>query len=131
MREPGAGSEVVYAQPFPATGSRVQISTNAETGHHPVWSADGKELYYNPGPGGRLVAVTVMASQGFAFGPAPPVAKPFASNSGQVERTFDVARDGKRFFGLISAAATGPSRPQLRVVLNWFDELKSRAPVNK
>jgi serine/threonine-protein kinase len=135
MKEPGVGSEVVYVQPFPATGSRVQISTNAEIGHHPVWSADGKELYYNPGPGARLVAVTVMASQGFAFGPAPPVAKPFASNSGLVERTYDVARDGKRFLGLISAAAaaaaTGPSRPQLRVVLNWFDELKSRAPVKK
>ena len=126
-------ADVLYTQPFPATGAKVQISTNAETGHHPVWSSDGKELYYNPGPGSRLVAVRVMASQGFAFGPAPPVAKPFASFSGLVERTYDVARDGKRFLGLISAAAaaTGPSRPELRVVLNWFDELKSRAPVQK
>jgi hypothetical protein len=72
-----------------------------------------------------------MASQGFAFGPAPPVAKPFASDSGLVERTYDVARDGKRFLGLLraGAAATGSSRPELRVVLNWFDELTSRAPV--
>ena len=133
MREPGAGTDVLYTQPFPATGAKVQISTNAETGHHPVWSSDSKELYYNPGPGPRLVAVTVMASQGFGFGPAPPVAKSFAANSGLVERTYDVARDGKRFLGLMSAgaAATGPLRPELRVVLNWFDELKSRAPVKK
>jgi Tol biopolymer transport system component len=123
----------VYVQPFPATGARVQVSTNAEAGHHPVWSSDGKELYYNPGPVSRLVAVTVMASQGFAFGPAPPVAKPFASDSGRVERTYDVARDGKRILGLLraGAAATGSSRPELRVVLNWFDELTSRAPVKK
>jgi Tol biopolymer transport system component/predicted Ser/Thr protein kinase len=133
MGEPGASRDILSVQPFPATGSRVQISTNAETGHHPVWSSDGKELYYNPGPGGRLVAVTVMASQGFAFGPAPPVAKPFASNSGLVERTYDVARDGKRFLGLMSAGvtATGSSRTELRVVLNLFDELKARAPVKK
>jgi serine/threonine-protein kinase len=132
IREPGM-MEVVYEQPFPATGAKVQISPNSETGHHPVWSSDGKELYYNPGPGGRLVAVAVMASQGFGFGPAPPVAKPFASNSGLVERTYDVARDGKRFLGLMraGAAATGSSRPELRVVLNWFDELTLRAPVKK
>jgi len=131
MRE--QGTDVVYEQPFPATGAKVQISTNAETGHHPVWSSDGKEFYYNPGPGGRLVAVAVIASQGFGFGPAPPVAKPFASDSSLVERTYDVARDGKRFLGLLraGAAATGSSRPELRVVLNWFDELTSRAPVKK
>jgi Tol biopolymer transport system component len=129
-----AGREAVYEQPFPATGAKVQISTNAETGHHPVWSSDGKELYYNPGPGSRLVAVTVMASQGIGFGPAPPVAKPFAGAGSSLERTYDVARDGKRFLGLMSAttaAATGPSRPELRVVLNWLDELKTRAPVKK
>jgi len=133
MGDPGGRADVVYVQPFPATGARVQVSTNAEAGHHPVWSSDGKELYYNPGPVSRLVAVTVMASQGFAFGPAPPVAKPFASDSGLVERTYDVARDGKRFLGLLraGAVATGSSRPELRVVLNWFDELTSRAPVKK
>ena len=133
MGDPGGGTDVVYVQPFPATGARVQVSTNAEAGHHPVWSSDGKELYYNPGPVSRLAAVTVMASQGFAFGPAPPVAKPFASDSGLVERTYDVARDGKRFLGLLraGAAATGSPRPELRVVLNWFDELTSRAPVKK
>ena len=133
MGDPGGGTDVVYVQPFPATGARVQVSTNAEAGHHPVWSSDGKELYYNPGPVSRLAAVTVMASQGFAFGPAPPVAKPFASDSGLVERTYDVARDGKRFLGLLraGAAATGSPRPELRVVLNWFDELTSRAPVKQ
>lgn len=127
------GTNVVYEQPSPATGAKVQISTNAETGHHPAWSADGKEPYYNPGPSSRLVAVTVMASQGFGFGPAPPVAKPFMSAGSNVERPYDVARDGKRFLGLLAAgaASTASSRPELRVVLNWFDELKARAPVKK
>jgi serine/threonine-protein kinase len=136
VREAGASSDTVYIQPFPATGEKVQISTNAEDGHHPVWSSDGKELYYNPAPGTKIVAVTVMPSPGFAFGPAPPVAKAFLSSSGLVERTYDVARDGKRFLGLISAGAAsssagGAPRPELRVVLNWFDELKTRAPIKK
>ena len=131
-REAVAGTDVVYEQPFPATGAKVQISTNAEHGHHPAWSSDGKELYYDPGPGSRLVAVTVMASQGFGFGSAPSVARAFTGASSSEGRTFDVARDGKRFLGLMSAtaaAAAAPSRPEIRVVLNWFDELKARAPV--
>jgi serine/threonine-protein kinase len=136
LHEAGASSDGVYIQPFPATGEKVQISTNAEDAHHPMWSSDGKELYYNPAPGTKIVAVAVISSQGFAFGPAPSVAKAFFSSSGLVERTYDVARDGKRFLGLISAGAAassagGAPRPELRVVLNWFDELKTRAPIKK
>jgi hypothetical protein len=73
-----------------------------------------------------------MVSQGFGFGPAP-VTRPFTYASGVAERTYDVARDGKRFLGVMSpvAASTPSSRPKIRVVLNWFDELKSRAPIKK
>jgi hypothetical protein len=96
-----------------------------------VWSSDGKELYYSPGAG-RLVAMTVVASQGFGCGPAPPLTRPFTNAPGVVERTYDVARDGKRFLGLTSTTApAGPTRPEIRVVLNWFDELKARAPVKE
>jgi serine/threonine-protein kinase len=136
VRDSAATSDVVYAQPFPATGEKVQVSTNAEDGHHPVWSSDGKELYYNPAPGTRLAAVKVLAWQGLALGPAPPPVKAWFSTSGTAERTYDVVRDGKRFLGLISpsaasTSAAGTPRPELRVVLNWFDELKTRAPIKK
>ena len=118
-------------QPFPATGAKFQISTNTEDGHHPVWLSDGKELFYTPGGGSRLIGVTVTASQGFAFAPAPPVVRPFVNRSGAWERPFDAAHDGKRFLGLIAAgAASGaPSRQEIRVVLNWTEELKVRVPV--
>lgn len=99
-----------------------------------MWSSDGKELYYTPGAGNRMAALTVMASQGFAFGPAPPVTRLFFNNSGAAERTYDVASDGKRFLGLLSPDAAGASasaRPELRIVLNWFEELKARVPVKR
>ena len=48
MKEAVAVPTVAYEQPFPATGSPVQISANAEDGHHLTWSSDGKELYYDP-----------------------------------------------------------------------------------
>ena len=136
LRE-GSSYQTLHVQPFPPTGQVVQISTGIEDAHHAAWSADSQELYYNPGPGSRQAAVKVMASQGFAFGPAPPVVKAFYSASGLVERTYDVAHDGQRFLGLIAPASAvtgavaGGPRPELRVVLNWFDELKARAPVGK
>jgi hypothetical protein len=123
----------MFVQPFPATGAKFQISTNAEDGHHPAWSSDGKELFYAPGGGNRLIGVTVTASRGFAFAPGPPIVRPFTNRSGASERPFDAAHDGKRFLGLIPAGAgsLAASRPEIRVVLNWFDELKARAPVKK
>ena len=46
----------------------------------------------------------------------------------------DGARGGKRLLGLMSAstaATAGPSRSELRVVLNWTEELKARASIKK
>jgi serine/threonine-protein kinase len=130
-RDAGQEGGRTLVQPFPATGAKFQISPNTEDAHHPVWSSDGKELFYTPGGGSRLIGVTVTASQGFAFAPAPPVVRPFTNRSGAGERPFDAARDGKRFLGLLpaSAGSGAPPRPEIRVVLNWFDELKARAPV--
>jgi serine/threonine-protein kinase len=131
-RDTARPSNVVFVQPFPATGAKVQISPDTEDGHHQVWSSDGKELYYTPGAGDRLTAVTVTASQGFAFGPAPPVARLFVNAAPTNARTFDVARDGQRFLGLLTPDAlnaNASARPEIRIVLNWFEELKVRVPV--
>lgn len=69
----GRTSSAVYVQPFPPTGAKYQISKNAEDGHHPMWSPDGAELVFQPGPGNRLDAVRVTTH------PASPSAKPSPS----------------------------------------------------
>jgi Tol biopolymer transport system component len=129
-RERSAPTNVVFVQPFPATGAKSQVSSNAEDGHHPIWSADGKELIYTPGPGGRLAAVTVSTTKGFAFGPAQAINAGINNMAPSNQRPFDAARDGK-ILGLRSAGAGGAtaSRPRIEVVLNWFEELRARAPV--
>ena len=43
-------SNVVFVQPFPATGAKVQVSSNTEDGHHQVWSSDGKDSTTHRGP---------------------------------------------------------------------------------
>jgi len=132
-RGPGQPTNITFVQPFPATGAQSQVSGNAEDGHHQTWAPDGKELYYTPGPGDRLTAVAVTTTAGFAFGPAPPVSRPFRSDSPQVERPYDVARNGRAFLGLMqgSTGSSNQFRDEIRVVLNWHEELKARAPAGR
>jgi len=127
-RESGR-SAVVYVQPFPATGAKYQISPNAEDGHHPVWSPDGAELFFVPGPG-RFSVSTVTTKPSFVFSTPAAAPRQFLINSPAVVRTYDLVPDGKRFVGTIDAAASAVTAgtQQIQVVLGWFEELKQRAP---
>jgi eukaryotic-like serine/threonine-protein kinase len=124
------GTDAVYVQPFPATQSKYQISSG-DVGHHALWSRDGKQLFYIPGPT-RFSSVTVATQSGFAFSPPVAVPRRFSIGNAQANpRNHDVAPDG-RFLGIVPAGeqAQAPANPQqLEVVLNWFDELKQRVPV--
>ena len=56
-RQQTNGGHVVFVQPFPPTRAIYQVSSN-DDGHHPVWSRDGRELFFIPAPG-RLTRVRV------------------------------------------------------------------------
>jgi WD40 repeat protein len=118
----------VYVQPFPPTGVTHQVSRD-DDGHHPIWSHDGKELVYVPGPG-RLAVTRVTTQSGFTM--TPPTMLPAAGIMGppSIVRNHDIMPDGARFLGLTGSdddqsQSTGR---QLHVVLNWFEELKRLVP---
>ena len=119
----------IYVQPFPATGAMYQLMRNvSDVPHHPVWSPDGKELIINPAPA-TLEAVSITTKPTFAFGTRQAVPKMITTGPPAVRRMFDLAPDG-RFVGLITPGATQGASPatNLSVVVNWFEELKARAP---
>ena len=120
-------ADSLFVQPFPTTGAKYQIS---KTGIHPMWSPDGKELFYGAGPG-QFVAVSVTTRPTFTFGNPVPVSR-FFSDRPAFERDTDITLDGKRFLGVVAAgqnaAAGAPAAPQIQVVLNWTEELKARVP---
>jgi eukaryotic-like serine/threonine-protein kinase len=131
-REPGR-SNAVYVEPFPQTGAKYQISDSAEDGHHPLWSPDGAEVFYTPGPGTRLTRVPVVTSPGFSYGAPSIIERPFTNTAGSAGRTYDITRDGKRFIGLTEqlSDAGRAAPPQILVVLNWLEELRQRVPLAK
>ena len=118
----------IYAQPFPSTGTKYQISKNRRS-HHPFWSRDGKELLFVPGPGTPLFALTIATQPSFMFGTPNEVPKSgFLEGGPPAARNYDIMPDG-RIVGVVVAGQTRsgtPATPRIEVVLNWFEELKQR-----
>ena len=126
-RESRQTSNYTYVQPYLATGAKYQISTSREDGHHQVWSADGRELFYTPGPGPLLTAVKISAAPAFTFSPGEAVARPFTNNAPNTGRTFDVGGPGVRLLGLIPPGQSdASSRSDIHIVLNWLEEVRAR-----
>ena len=126
----------VYVQPFPPTGAKYELpARGADVPQHVAWSADGKELFYSPRPGGGFEAVSVFTQPTFAFGNPTLIPRSFTLGPSGTRRGYDVTPDGK-FIGL-AAAGTAPSagaaqtvaaQMKINVVVNWFEELKQRVP---
>jgi serine/threonine-protein kinase len=129
IREPGQ-SNAVYVQPFPPTGAKYQIS-KGDDGHHPIWSPDGKELFYVPGAN-LFSVVSVTTSPSFTLGNPVPLLRRFVEGGPASATAIDIMPDGKRFVGISVAGqlpATGTNSPvQIEVVLNWFEELTQKLP---
>jgi serine/threonine-protein kinase len=131
-RSPALAQAVVYVEPYPATGARYQISKDSEDGHHAAWTPDGRELIYTPGPGNRLLSVAVVTTPAFSFGQSTSLPRPFTNAPPTARRPYDVTRD-QRFLGLRTDVGPDgrPIAPQVQVVLNWFEELRRRVPINR
>ena len=117
-----------YVQRFPPTDERHQVPVRRDN-HHPLWSRDGKELYYVPGPD-EYLAVSVTTAPSFSFGdPIPILGNHLLNLSPTNPRPYDVTRDGK-FVGLVSSGNSdaGGAPDQINVVLNWFHEFADRVP---
>lgn len=125
----GSG-RTIYVEPYPATGVKHQlVPKGAGEPHQPLWSPDGRQLFYNPGPG-RFESVTVTTHPVFAFGNPVAVPRPFPGASPLTRRPYDITPDG-RFLSAIAAGQSESGRltaPQIQVVLNWFEELRARVP---
>jgi serine/threonine-protein kinase len=126
------GIGTIYVQPFPATGIKYQLfAKGSDSPHHPRWSPDGKELFYDANPKATgFEAVTVTTQPTLAFGNAVAVPKLFLMAGAGLRTPYDVTPDGK-FVGRITAGQTEyvrSSADQIQVVLNWFEDLKARVP---
>jgi serine/threonine-protein kinase len=119
----GFSEGTTYVEPFPPTGIKHQIGR----GGRPMWSRDGKQLFFVPSPG-RFMVVSVTTQPSFAFSTPRAVRRGFGISPPASPRMFDITPDG-RILGLGTRSADASPAPQLHVVVNWFEELKQKVPV--
>jgi serine/threonine protein kinase len=124
------GTYEVFAQAFPDTGGRWQISNNGGT--FPVWSPNGHDLLYQSGDQIMAVAYTAKGDRFVAEKPRVWLAKPGRFNAG-FDRSWDLAPDSKRVAVVTPAETPGTPKQDHEVVmlLNFFDELRRRVPLAK
>jgi eukaryotic-like serine/threonine-protein kinase len=118
-----SGAFEVYVRPFPdAESARWQVS--AAGGSDPVWSRNGRELFYLSAQG-EMMSVEVALGAAFTISPPKRLfpTGPYTVIAGVP--SFDVSPDGKQF--LMLRETTPTDRNELIVVQNWVEEMKARA----
>ena len=118
-----SGQPQVFVRPFPAVqDGRWQVST--EGALNPVWSADGRELFY------RTEAGQAVNSADMSRGPASLTRRALFRSTPEgrfeiniTDQMFSPSRDGKRF--LMVRQGTGDTSGDLVIVQNFITELRA------
>jgi Tol biopolymer transport system component len=117
-----AGINEVYVRPFPNTDTgHWQVSNGG--GGSPVWSPDGKELYFIDA-NSRLVAAQIEAGPVFSVGELKPLFDATRFSYAGFHQAFEVTKDGQFVF----LGPIGQIAPTIRLVQvdNWFADLKAK-----
>jgi serine/threonine-protein kinase len=105
-------------RPFPKLDGKWKISTNGGT--EPVWSRDGRELFYRMN--NKMMVVNIAAGDAFAAGLPQVLFEGRYQFSATSVSTYDVSPDGKNFL-MVQPAETVQPATQIDIVLNWPEEL--------
>lgn len=119
-----SGRAEVYAQSFPDPSvGRWKVSPAG--GSEPLWTRGGRELVFRKGD--SVTAVSMDLLNGRSGQPVVLFSGPYPDSPGWTRpRSYDVSRDGERF--LMLKRPPERTRPRINVVLNWFEELRAKAP---
>jgi serine/threonine-protein kinase len=125
-----SGAFQIYVRAFPDNGSKRPVSSTG--GVYPVWSRTAPELFFRTED--NQIMVARYRVNGDSFTPEKPrvwSAKRLA-NLGVV-LNYDLTPDGKQVAAIMSIEPQEESKTahNVTLLLNFFDELRRRAPVGK
>ena len=118
----------VYVERFPLTGEKYQ-APKVTLDFHPLWAPDGKRLFFVSASTAPVVEMPIVTVPSVAFRtpiPLPVLPRP-QLRSGE-PRGYDVGPDGRFISVVQSQFGDGRSAGEIRVILNWRDELLRRVP---
>jgi serine/threonine-protein kinase len=123
------GNAEVWVQAYP-DGAPTRVSRNG--GDEPVWSRDGKELFYQEGSRMMSVAIRAPADRTFTFDPAvtlfdnPTLAGDRVFNNPPGK--YDIGSDGRFLMRQPTGDPQRSTPGNIVVVQNWLAEVRRLAP---
>ncbi|MBC7561435.1 MAG: serine/threonine-protein kinase [Gemmatimonadaceae bacterium] len=115
-----SGRYEIHLRPFPGPGAAMQVSRDGGT--EPLWSPDGRHIFYRANR--KMIAAAITR------GAAPTVSgrralftDVFDGDMPMPHRNYDVTPDGRNF---VMIAAVDDMVPETIVVLNWLTELRTK-----
>jgi eukaryotic-like serine/threonine-protein kinase len=115
-----SGQMQVYVRPFPGPDRRWQVSTQGGT--QPLWSRNGKEIFYRVG--NAMMVVNVSADGNLTLSQPRQLFEQHYVFQNVSLANYDLSPDGQRFLMIKDEAGSG----RLNVVLHWSEELKRLVP---
>jgi len=123
-----SGRMEVWLRPFPGPGGRWQISM--EGGSEPIWSKDGKELFYRQAA--RVFVVDIRTEGGGVTAGRPRLLfEQRAFAAGYPVRNWELWPDGRGFLMVKWDESKPQPVTELILVQNWLEELKRLVPTGK
>jgi serine/threonine-protein kinase len=124
-----SGRNEVYVRPFPGPGGKWQISSGG--GNLPIWSRAAPQLFYQTLDAHIMVVDYTVAGDSFVAEKPRLWSSTPIRNLGIINS--DLAPDGKRFavFPVPDAKEEERGTVHVTFLLNFFDELRRRAPAGK
>ena len=126
----------IYVKPFPNVDDGLWNVSLDQQAVNPVWSPDGRALYYRVGARGNTLMVSQIETEPtFSHGTPELVFSLSGYRVGfgrDVGGPWDIALDGRFLFPTSGTVEETDDEPfnGLIYVENWFEELKERVPVN-
>jgi serine/threonine-protein kinase len=118
-----SGNMEIYVRPYPESSGGVWKISNG--GQNPVWSPDGKKIFYRRG--NELYSVDVIATDVFSKGNPKKIFEGYYFFPSS--RNFDIHPDGKSF--IMIQTSVGSQEQKIFVIQNFDEELKRLLPVGR
>jgi len=124
-----SGAFQVYVRAYPDKGGTWQISNNG--GVYPVWSRNGRELFFRTNDNQIMVASYTAKGDSFMADKPRVWSEKKIANVGLLAN-YDLAPDGKRIVALMPAETQDAQQDRNHVIFleNFFDELRRKVPLS-
>jgi len=120
-----SGIHEIYIAEYPSGGQERQVTNGGGTG--PIWSPDGRRLYFQSLDGASLFGLDVELASELRLGDVETVLRGAFDKAWDMGHRFDIAADGEQFLmvAITENLYTG-FRPV--VIQDWFAELERLVP---